>query len=334
MILAEKISDLRKQAGWSQEELADKLEVSRQSVSKWEMAQSVPDMNRIIMMAKLFGVSTDYLLLDDMEAPSPKIYEGDTDELPISVHSVSMEEANRFLDVRFTAATQIALGVMLCILCPVLVIILEAGRETGRFALSEPQAAGFGCIFLFICLIAAVAMFVMNGIRLHMFSYFEEEEIDTAYGVDGFARERRERFRGMHTRDLVLGISLCVGSVMPLFVGLVLFGEEEFAMSVCTTMMLAMIAVGVFLIVRCSIIWGSFQMLLQEGDYSLKEKVISRKNAPIAGVYWSLVTALYLGYSFITQRWDHSWIIWPIAGVSYAVLAGILRVVRNDDGRY
>ena len=138
----------------------------------------------------------------------------------------------------------------------------------------------------------------------------------------------------MHTRDLVLGISLCVGSVMPLFVGLVLFGEEEFAMSVCTTMMLAMIAVGVFLIVRCSIIWGSFQMLLQEGDYSLKEKVISRKNAPIAGVYWSLVTALYLGYSFITQRWDHSWIIWPIAGVSYAVLAGILRVVRNDDGRY
>ena len=69
MILADKITELRKLSGWSQEELADKLGVSRQSVSKWEMAQSTPDMNRIVMMAKLFGVSTDYLLLDEVRKP-------------------------------------------------------------------------------------------------------------------------------------------------------------------------------------------------------------------------------------------------------------------------
>ena len=50
MILAEKIIDLRKKNGWSQEELAEKMEVSRQSISKWEGAQSVPDMNKIIKM--------------------------------------------------------------------------------------------------------------------------------------------------------------------------------------------------------------------------------------------------------------------------------------------
>ena len=53
MILADKIIDERKKNGWSQEELADKLGVSRQSVSKWEGAQSVPDLQRILEMSKL-----------------------------------------------------------------------------------------------------------------------------------------------------------------------------------------------------------------------------------------------------------------------------------------
>ena len=59
MILAEKISEERKKNGWSQEELAEKLSVSRQSVSKWESGQSVPDLNRILELGRIFGVTTD-----------------------------------------------------------------------------------------------------------------------------------------------------------------------------------------------------------------------------------------------------------------------------------
>ena len=59
MIFADKLIDLRKKNGWSQEELAEKLNVSRQAVSKWEGAQSVPDMGRIIQLSELFGVTTD-----------------------------------------------------------------------------------------------------------------------------------------------------------------------------------------------------------------------------------------------------------------------------------
>ena len=71
MILADKIIENRKKNGWSQEDLAYKLGVSRQSVSKWEGAQAVPDMKKIVMMAELFNVSTDYLLcLSDN--PQPK----------------------------------------------------------------------------------------------------------------------------------------------------------------------------------------------------------------------------------------------------------------------
>ena len=62
MNLSEKIIYERKKKGWSQEELADKLDVSRQSVSKWEGGLSIPEVEKIVKMAELFGVSTDYLL--------------------------------------------------------------------------------------------------------------------------------------------------------------------------------------------------------------------------------------------------------------------------------
>lgn len=66
MILADKITALRKKAGWSQEELAEQLGVTRQSVSKCEGAQSVPDMDKVVQMSRLFGVTTDFLLKDEL----------------------------------------------------------------------------------------------------------------------------------------------------------------------------------------------------------------------------------------------------------------------------
>lgn len=80
MILADKIIDLRKKNGWSQEELAEKLGVSRQAVSKWESAQAIPDLGRVLAMADLFSVTTDYLLRDENEAPTPAAVEDGASE--------------------------------------------------------------------------------------------------------------------------------------------------------------------------------------------------------------------------------------------------------------
>lgn len=80
MIFADKLITLRKKAGWSQEELAEKLNVTRQSVSKWEGTQSVPDIDKILQLSRLFGVTTDYLLKDN--AAEPEYTEDDTSPLP------------------------------------------------------------------------------------------------------------------------------------------------------------------------------------------------------------------------------------------------------------
>lgn len=62
MTIADRVQSLRKSKGISQEELADKIGVSRQAVSKWESEQSVPDLDNVIIMSEFFGVTTDYLL--------------------------------------------------------------------------------------------------------------------------------------------------------------------------------------------------------------------------------------------------------------------------------
>ena len=66
MNLAQKIMELRKQRGWSQEDLSEQMDVSRQSVSKWESGASVPDLEKILKLSQLFDVSTDYLLKDNI----------------------------------------------------------------------------------------------------------------------------------------------------------------------------------------------------------------------------------------------------------------------------
>ena len=331
MILADKIIELRKKNGWSQEELAEKMEVSRQSISKWEGAQAMPDMNRILRLSELFGVSTDYLLKDELESdsvglavPAPEDPDG------MGVRTVSMEEANAFLEHQDLAARRVSLGVLLCILSPVLLILLGALQDGGRVALTEAQAAGLGLLPLILLVGCAVALFVTTGLRGQRFEYLEKEWIETSYGVSGMVRDRREKFRRTYTAQLVCGILLCVLSAVPIFAAMFLFGEEgSTGYAFAVALLLVLVAVGVLLIVHASVIWGGFARLLEEGEYSRDSKAENRRNELLSTVFWCAVTALYLGYSFVTGRWDRSWIVWPIAGVTYGLVIAVARILRK-----
>lgn len=326
MILADKIIDLRKKNGWSQEELAEQLGVSRQTVSKWEGAQSVPDMGRVVQMSTLFGVSTDYLLKDDMELPEPTA--GAQPEAP--ERSVNMEEANEFLRVKAVNARCVALGVLLCVLSPVCLILLGGAQSYGLLGLSEAQTTGLGLAVLLLMVGGAVALFVTSAVRVSPYAWLEEESVDTLYGVDGMVKERREQYRPRFTLQLTLGIVLCVLSAVPIFLSVMLYGEQEgFAHVLSVALTLALAAVGVWLIVRSSMVWGAFQQLLEEGDYTRASKENKRILAPFNGVYWGLVTAGYLAWSFLSGGWNRTWIVWPVAGVAYGAIFGILKLVRK-----
>ena len=125
MIFADKLIQLRKKAGWSQEELAEQMNVTRQSVSKWEGAQSVPDLEKMLRLSELFSVSTDYLLKDGIEGEGGSI---PPDEVS-ALRRVSLEEANAFLSVKAQTSKSIALAVFLCVLSPICLLILGAVSE-------------------------------------------------------------------------------------------------------------------------------------------------------------------------------------------------------------
>ena len=70
MTFGEKLQKLRARAGLSQDALAELLDVSRQAVSKWERNEAMPEAEKIVRISRQFGVSTDYLLLEEMETPA------------------------------------------------------------------------------------------------------------------------------------------------------------------------------------------------------------------------------------------------------------------------
>ena len=326
MILADKIMDLRKKNGWSQEELAEKLNVSRQAVSKWEGAQSIPDMGRIIQLSELFGVSTDYLLKDELEQ-TDESQETTPDSL---IRTVSMEEANAFLKTKEENARRVALAVMLCILSPAALILLGGAREAGMINWSDNTVGGVGLIILILMVLPAVGLFVASWQRISRFEYLEKEPVETLYGVTGMVRERKEKFQPVHSRHMILGILLCIASTIPLFVSLIFDEEGSFVQVAGLAAILLLAAVGVLLIVRVSIIQGSYQMLLEEGDYTRENKQNHGKYGLISVIYWCLVTAAYLAWIFIGDRGNHSWILWPVAGVAFAAVLGIAKALRKQ----
>ena len=327
MILADKIIALRKKNGWSQEELAEKLNVTRQSVSKWEGAQSVPDLDRVLQMSQIFGVSTDYLLKEELEEEQYVESAKSSDET--TVRRVTMEEANTFLKMKENAAPKIALGVSLCILAPVALFLLDALAISGMVNMSVDVAGGTGLIVLILCISAAVALFIFSGAKSKEYEFLETEIFETEYGVTGMVKERQKQFADKYTRSNVLGVCLCIMAAIPLFITNLIQGNEV-TDALAISALLILVAIGVNLFVRVGIPQASMQKLLQEGEFTKTNKRKQKKCGWIATVYWLIVVAIFLGYSFVTEDWGRSWIIWPVAGILYAALWAVVGSVVKD----
>ncbi len=324
MILADKIIALRKKNGWSQEELAEKLDVSRQSVSKWEGGLSIPDMNKIIGMSALFGVSTDYLLKDELEEVTASETHA-SDDSP--TRQIGAEEANRYLDSVKKRSLRIAVGVALCILSPIMLILLSGfSEEMPSFPLPETGAVGIGIAALFLLVASAVVLFIMNGLQLEEFSYLEKESFTLAYGVKGIVEKKQAEYRPHFLSRLTVAVVLLILSVVPLVV-LAALELQEYLLIACVGLLLAVCAVGVAIIVRISFVNGSFQRLLQTGEFTEEQKKQNRKNEAFESAYWCLFTAVYLGISFCTMAWHLTWIVWPVAAGLYPLFLWIKSMI-------
>ena len=328
MILADKIIEERKKLGLSQEELAEKLSVSRQAVSKWESAQSIPDLQKIIVMSELFSVSTDYLLKDEMEREQKASGESDADS---TVRRVSMEEANAFMKTEAEQSKVVAFGVLLCILCPVLLIFLAGLSEANIAGVTETVAVVIGLVQLFVFVTIAVFLFISYAGKIERFDYLRKEQFETAYGVSGLVKEKKEAYKPIYTKYLSMGVGLCILSPVPLIITALINEADVLAVSM-TALLLCIVAAGVFMIVRVALVNESYKILLQEGDFRKTEKQKSKAVDAASSIYWCLVTGGYLAWSFITEDWKTTWIVWPVAGVLFVPFITVVKHLcgKND----
>ena len=332
MILADKIIELRKKNGLSQEELAEKVGVSRQSVSKWEGAQSVPDLNKILALSEIFGVSTDYLLKDSIEEADNTVREESESEPPL--RKVSMEEANEFLEGNSRFAGRVSIGVLMCILSVIPMLMLGALSEV--YGNNVLAGAGIGVM---ICIIAcAVGLFISTAPFTQKYAFLDSEKIDTAYGIDGMVKDRLDRYAPVFSRNIIAGVILCIIGVPVLIIMGIIgeqYGKDQETMlgaaGVC--IMLISIAAGVRMIVRSSVIKSGYQKLLQDGDYTPSAKDEREHGLNLVSIYWVLVVGVFLAISFWKNNWGRSWIIPAVGGVLTPVVVEIQKLINGRRGK-
>ena len=334
MILGEKIAQLRRKNGWSQEELADKMGVSRQAVSKWESGQTMPDLERILRLSSLFGVTIDYLLKDGAE---PEIPQSEAEE-DTHIRLISLADAADYLSLRERASVQIASGTFLCILAFMPLLLLGAAAE--QFQLSEALAALIGLASLFLLAAIAVVIFMRCGFHSAPYHFIELGAFRAEGGVNDMVRARKMQFRSTYLRGNLIGVCLCILSPLALFSGILSENDFTQVLLLCVTLLLAGIGVVSFILV--GVRWASMERLLREGDFAPRTKSGSFKRAckirvesldeQLNSAYWLLTTTIYLAWSLFTHDWGKTWIVWPVAGVLFCAIRVIVDAFVDQDG--
>ncbi len=265
MILADKIIRLRKKNGWSQEELAEKMQVSRQAVSKWEGAQTVPDLEKVLMLSSLFGVTTDYLLKDEIEDEE---FTDEKDGAPVK--HITLAQANEFLKWRKSASVRIAAGTFLCIVAVIPLLLLGAAVEAPAYHIPENTAAVAGLTLLLVLVAIAVAIFISCGFKNAPYDFIEKEPFEKEYGVTGMVKERQKAYKSTYAKCSVIGTCICVLSPIPLFIGA--FTEQEFFSVVMLAVTMVLAGIGAAFFIVSGVRWASMQKLLKEGEFAPEEK--------------------------------------------------------------
>ncbi len=358
MKLAEKIMTLRKQRGWSQEELAQQLFVSRQSVSKWESGASVPDLDKILKMSEIFDISTDTLLKEELDLNerntafedlqneqmktdtsgmtnswsnqngTQQQFGEDRRSEEIPTHHVSMQEAKDYLEWAKHKAPWIAFGTFLCVLSPVWLLMLGGMAEYKVIPITEDMAGGMGIAILLGMVAVAVAIFIIKGAHQERFNAFETEHIVADEEVRMMVFEEKQEFAPLSRKCTVTGVILSIVSVVPMML-MTAFSMPDIYYVYSLGILLIFVAIATFFFVWSGTITGSHRILLEEEDYSLKNKQSSGRRKQVSRIYWCSVTAIFLAVSFLTNRWDLTWIIWACAGVLCGAISAIMSLTRK-----
>lgn len=243
------------------------------------------------------------------------------------LRKVSLSQAKEYIESTKRVCGLYATSVLLWILSPAFLIFLSGLSE---IHLLRENIAGFvGLLVLFTCIAGATALFIYSNSCLKDSEYLKEGNFVLAEGVWLYVESERKGKRTFFSTMRIAGVVLCICSVIPLL-GLSMLGNDFLAIiSVC--FLLLFVSIGAALLTCAGEMEKIYLMLMKEGDFKETIRVKKKNKERLSSVYWCIVTAVYLAWSFWSHSWGFTWIIWPVAGVLYGAFQAILAVIFQEE---
>lgn len=297
MSLAENLQYLRAREGVTQEQLAERLDVSRQSVSKWESGASFPEMDTLLKLCDMFHTDMDTLLRGSAEK--------------------SLSEDTAGYDRFMTAyARKIAGGVS---------AIIGGVAVMGLLSLLNSM---IGAAAFFLILTAAVVVFIASGM--------EEDNFRKQYPVlqDFYTEKQKADFRRRYIWYIAGGVGAILFGVFLLVLAFTVLPEREPYESLLGTLFLLIVAGAVFFLVYGGMLEDKYNIpkYNRQNNPTPEDKERRRRAVTACALIMILATAVFLTLGLGWDKWESAVIIYPVGGV----LCGAVWVVlgpklRIDD---
>ena len=290
MSFGEKLQQLRKEKGLSQEDLAHQLNISRQAVSKWESQNGYPEIEKMILISDLFQVSLDYLMKED--------YEEHENETISSFRLMTQQNIKDYLHFKKSFALGISCSVLLMIIGLFIAVLC---------ADTSYQSIG---VFGFLIMVGIGVFFIIMTTLLKESKFkIEREEIKIAFNYLQNLQEHYQHFHKYFTLAIAGGVLLIIVSLACIVLLDETYSQYE---NILGAQFLLCIGIAVFLFIYFGILKDAYQFLIHNKAY-IKAK---KKEQQIENIYaftMPLAAVLYMIMGFTQNWWHPGWVIFPLA---------------------
>jgi phosphate/sulfate permease len=250
------------------------------------------------------------------------------DELGITVEKINIKyigknDSEAVMNTYKKHSKRIAIGVFLILFGVSLAVI---GEPIALFLGIVDYANLLRLIFIFIFMVPSIGLFIAAGLDFSIHNpLFEGEyelENEVSYQVDNDVKN----YQRTYNMGIMTGVLIIITSAI-LFIGAAFIEEFDIYM---VSIGVLVVAYGVYTLISKGVVMGGYSKLLKRGDYKPEMRKAEKANDLVAGIVFPLAAGIYLLISFLTGRWDITWIIWPVVGVIFAIFAGINEEIHKN----
>lgn len=295
MNFSENLRTLRKQKGYSQEQLAEKLNVTRQAVSKWESDSGFPEMDKLILLSELFSCTLDSLLKDDLT------------NSPLMEKELYDNQRNQFSKLMTFGITLILSG-----LCMYLLLIFRFPENGPTEYIPET---------VFMCFITiGVLILIYGGMQISAF-----DKKYPLFAPNLYTQDEIDLFERKFRIAIPFGVTLIlIGVIMQIVL------EEKINENSANFVFMLLVTIAVSIFVYFGTQKAKFEHLEEINKPKEMQNLSADERADhitglACGCIMLIATIIFLLWSFLFNAWEISWIAFPVGGIVCAIVAIVIK---------